>query len=127
MNVGHTLRLLLIALLPVVLGADWPQWRGPDGQGIAKNARIAAEWSETKNVAWRTEIPGRGWSSPVIAGRHVWLTTAHETAATEAEAAARLEANTGGQPLTVLSEVRIDAICIDKGQWRDPQTVGIAS
>ena len=110
----NTRPLLLALLLPFLFGADWPQWRGPHGQGVVTDARVPAKWSETENVAWKTQIPGRGWSSPVISGEQVWLTTAHETVATAEEAKKRLEANTGGQPLTVLSSVRIDAVCIDK-------------
>ena len=94
--------------------ADWPQWRGPNGQGIAYQSKVPIEWSETKNIAWRAQLPGRGWSSPLIVGNQVWVTAAHETKASEEQAKERLKANTGGQPLIVLSEVRIHAICIDK-------------
>jgi len=96
------------------LHADWPQWRGPGGQGHSESTQLPAEWSEGKNVSWRTELPGRGWSSPVIAGNQVWVTAAHETPATEAEKKERLKNNTGDQPLMVLSSVRIHALCIDK-------------
>ncbi len=56
----------------------WSQWRGPDGQGIAREARVPLEWSATKNVAWKTAIPGRGFSSPVVWGDRIFLTTAVE-------------------------------------------------
>ena len=65
--------------------ADWPQWRGPGGQGHAASSKLPVEWGEGQNVAWRTNLPGRGWSSPVIAGNQIWVTTAYETSATEAE------------------------------------------
>jgi len=55
---------------------DWPQFRGPGGQGHSTEQGLPIEWSETKNVAWKTAVPGRGWSSPVVAGGRVWLTTA---------------------------------------------------
>jgi outer membrane protein assembly factor BamB len=54
----------------------WPQFRGPDGQGHSSEKGLPLEWSETKNVAWKVPVPGRGWSSPVVAGERVWLTTA---------------------------------------------------
>lgn len=57
-------------------GENWPQLRGPDGNGHAKATGLALEWSENKNVAWKTAIHDRGWSSPVIWGDQVWLTTA---------------------------------------------------
>ena len=71
----------LAAISPAL--ADWPQWRGPGGQGHAASTQLPAEWSEGKNVTWRTELPGRGWSSPGILGNQVWVTAAHETLASE--------------------------------------------
>ncbi|MEX0718281.1 MAG: PQQ-binding-like beta-propeller repeat protein [Planctomycetaceae bacterium] len=56
--------------------ADWPQFRGPGGQGHADAKSLPLEWSESENVAWKTAIPGKGWSSPVIADGRIWLTTA---------------------------------------------------
>jgi outer membrane protein assembly factor BamB len=57
-------------------GEDWPQFRGPGGQGHSAAAGLPLTWSEKDNVAWKTPIPGLGWSSPVIRGGKVWLTTA---------------------------------------------------
>jgi len=98
--------------------ADWPQWRGPGGQGHADASKLPVEWSEVKNISWRTELPGRGWSSPVIFGNQVWVTAAYETLASEEKKKERLKVNTGSQPLTVLSEVRIHALCIDKSSGK---------
>ena len=56
--------------------AQWAGWRGPGGQGIATATGLPTEWSETKNVAWKTPIPGRGHSSPVVWGDRIFLTTA---------------------------------------------------
>jgi outer membrane protein assembly factor BamB len=73
---------LFLALLGVVLtGAnascdDWPEFRGPTGQGIAKADALPTEWSPKKNVAWKRAIPGSGWSSPIIAAGKVYLTSA---------------------------------------------------
>ena len=55
---------------------DWPEFRGPTGQGHAPDAPVPLEWSETHNVTWKTPIPGLGWSSPVIGGDRLWITTA---------------------------------------------------
>ncbi len=56
---------------------DWRQFRGPDGQGHADGASgLPVQWSESANVAWKAAVPGRGWSSPVVAHDRVWLTTA---------------------------------------------------
>jgi hypothetical protein len=58
--------------------ADWPEFRGPtgDGHAPAEAAGLPLHWSETENVRWKTEIPHRGWSTPVVLGGQVWLTTA---------------------------------------------------
>lgn len=59
----------------VALG-QWPQFRGPDGTGVSTSKNLPLTWSESQNVRWKTAIHGRAWSSPVILGRQVWLTTA---------------------------------------------------
>ncbi len=54
----------------------WPQFRGPTGQGIAESHSLPVEWAPDRNIVWRTEVPGVGWSSPAIANDHVFITTA---------------------------------------------------
>lgn len=90
---------LLVAVffyLSLIVQADenWPQYRGPLGDGSSNSKNLPTEWSEDKNVAWKTAIHGRAWSSPVIYGKQVWLTTATED----------------GKELSVL--------CVDKGSGR---------
>ena len=110
--------LFTFAALAVASAENFPQWRGPDGQGHAMASGLPQTWSETENVVWKTSIPGRGWSSPVIEGRQIWLTTALETPAKPDDAQRRLKANTGNQPLTVLEGVRFRAICVDRDTGR---------
>jgi len=105
--------ILALTALTCTAQADWKQWRGPTGQGHA-NAKLPTEWSETKNVKWRTPVPGKGWSSPVIEGNQIWMTTAFETLASKEETAERLKKNTGGVPVNVLSSVRLHVVCVDK-------------
>jgi outer membrane protein assembly factor BamB len=57
---------------------DWPQWRGPDFNGMARGD-APLQWSDAKNIKWKTDIPGRGFSTPVIWGNRVFLTTAIPT------------------------------------------------
>jgi len=59
-----------------VSAAEWPQFRGPAGDGHADAAKLPTEWDRAKNVTWRKEIPGRGWSSPVARDEKIFLTTA---------------------------------------------------
>jgi outer membrane protein assembly factor BamB len=71
------LPLLVLALSGFTADAqDWPEFRGPTGQGISTDRGVPLEWSETQNVIWKTRVPGLGWSSPIVAGGRVWLTTA---------------------------------------------------
>lgn len=56
--------------------SNWPQWRGPDGQGVSVEKGLPDEWSNTKNVKWKAPIEGRGFSSPIIWGKKIFLTTA---------------------------------------------------
>jgi outer membrane protein assembly factor BamB len=62
----------------------WPQWRGPDGTGTSKHAKPPLEWSETKNIKWKKEIPGRGAGTPVIWGDRLFVLTAVPLAGTGA-------------------------------------------
>ena len=66
-----------LALAAAPAGADdWPEFRGPTGQGHAPDAGVPLTWSETENVTWKVPVPGLGWSSPVVADGRIWLTSA---------------------------------------------------
>jgi len=68
--------LLALSLTTTLLQADnWPQFRGPSAQGVSSEKNPPTSWSTTENIAWRTEIPGESWSSPIIWNNHVFLTT----------------------------------------------------
>ncbi len=56
--------------------SNWPQFRGPGARGITTNANLPEHWSARENVAWQAEIPGRGWSSPIVWGDRVFVTAA---------------------------------------------------
>ena len=68
--------LILSALIPCYMKADWPQFRGPDGQGHSKEKNVPLEWSDEKNVKWKMAVPGKGFSSPVIFNKQIWMTSA---------------------------------------------------
>jgi outer membrane protein assembly factor BamB len=70
------LAFVLTLSLALTLQADWPQFRGPTGEGHAASKNLPTEWDQKKNVTWRKEVPGLGWSSPVIASGRIYLTTA---------------------------------------------------
>jgi len=67
----------ILGILLLTLAQDWPQFRGPDGQGHATATAVPQKWSEgSGNIKWSAAIDGLGWSSPVLAGGKIWLTTA---------------------------------------------------
>ncbi|HEX4614131.1 MAG TPA: PQQ-binding-like beta-propeller repeat protein, partial [Urbifossiella sp.] len=68
--------LLALTAASVAGAADWPQFRGATAQGHAAAADPPVVWGPQKNVRWRTEIAGSGWSSPVVVGGRVYFTTA---------------------------------------------------
>ncbi len=70
--------LVLAWWLPTTARAadDWPQFRGPAGSGVSANAGLPDTWSASDGVAWKTQIPGRGWSSPIVSGKKIFVTTA---------------------------------------------------
>ncbi|PYK97427.1 MAG: quinonprotein alcohol dehydrogenase, partial [Verrucomicrobia bacterium] len=76
-------RLLLLAIGIVwtsfsQANENWPQFRGPNGDGHSDSKGLPLTWSESENVKWKSPIHGRAWSSPVILGNQIWLTTATE-------------------------------------------------
>lgn len=78
--VRQCFRLVMIGVLTtsaaLVFAGDWPEFRGPGQQGLSDEQNLPLTWSETENIAWKTELPGLGWSSPAIVGKRIWLTTA---------------------------------------------------
>jgi len=75
--ITQSLLVLLLTSYPAMSGAEnWPQFRGPDGNGHSDAHGLPLHWSETRNVVWKTPIHDRGWSSPVIYGKQIWLTSA---------------------------------------------------
>jgi outer membrane protein assembly factor BamB len=82
-------RLLAAALAVCALAslhaadATWPQFRGPGGRAIAEGAGLPDTWSATENVAWRVPVAGLGWSSPIVAGNRIFLTSVVSASETE--------------------------------------------
>jgi len=75
----RTVVLSLIVLSTSHLAAEnWPQWRGPGGQGISRETKLPAVWTPQQHIAWKVEVPGRGHSAPVVWNDRVFITTAIE-------------------------------------------------
>ena len=93
---------LCFALAGAPAGArDWPEFRGPTGQGHSTERGLPLEWGEDRNVAWKAPVSGRGWSSPVIADGKIWLTTAVTDGGGVSLRALAFDAASGAQILDV--------------------------
>lgn len=80
-NRGFPRTLLVLAGLGMLTAAgsaqeNWPQFRGPGARGVGVSERLPLAWSRESNVVWRAELPGRGWSSPIVWGDRIFVTTA---------------------------------------------------
>jgi outer membrane protein assembly factor BamB len=118
----------LFALSTALPGDNWPTYRGPTGDGISDAKGIATTWSESNNVRWKTAIHGKGWSSPVIWGDQVWMTTSEEVRGTGKVN----PKETGGAGGIKVEKVTLFAVCVDRktgsilhdiklGEQQDPQ------
>jgi outer membrane protein assembly factor BamB len=67
---------LIVSLTPFVQADNWPQWRGPENDGHSKEKGLPISWTETKNVAWKLDLPGPGGSTPAVWGDRIFLTSA---------------------------------------------------
>jgi outer membrane protein assembly factor BamB len=92
--------LAVLLLFPAALLADeaWPQFRGPGGKGLSPATNLPTQWSESSNIVWKTAIHDKGWSSPVVLGKQIWLTTAHSE----------------GEDPTHPDRTKFYAVCIDR-------------
>lgn len=100
------------------VSTNWPQWRGPGGQGISTEKNLPTEWSSTKNIKWKTPIAGRSHSSPIVWENKVFLTTAIEGALVPGAKAVKHTA--GGQEFLHPDSIGADhkhtfkVLCIDR-------------
>lgn len=79
----YGLAFVVAILSSTGLAAEWRQFRGPGARGVSDNPRLPTRWSATENVRWKRDIPGRGWSSPIVTGNRVILTSVVSEGATE--------------------------------------------
>ncbi len=99
MKIAKVIPILFLGGCGLLFGAaltaadNWPSWRGPDNTGISRETGLPAAWSASKNLAWKLPLPGKGGSTPVIWGEHLFLTSA------ENKNLVLLAANTSGKVL----------------------------
>ena len=99
---------------------QWPQWRGPTGQGISNTAEPPIEWAEDKNVAWKVALPGKGHSTPIVWGQRVFVTAAIPVGDAQPPVYDQAEGSHDNAPVTHHYEFAV--ICLSradgKEQWR---------
>ena len=112
------MRLCPTVLLAAILaaghadaGQDWPQFRGPHGDGTSAARNVPLTWSESNNIAWKVAVPGRGRSSPVVIGDRVWLTTALEQGV--------IRTNIKSDDMQTAEHVTLQAVCLDAKQGKE--------
>jgi outer membrane protein assembly factor BamB len=99
----------LLLSVSVTFAADaWPGFRGPTADGRASGTNVPTKWSEKENVRWKTAVHGKGWSSPVVLGDQVWVTTADEVLDPDPPK------TKGGPPANPVKEVSLFAVCLDR-------------
>jgi len=91
-------------------GEDWPQFRGPQGDGTSTATELPLFWSETNHIAWKTAVPGLGRSSPVVQGEHIWVTTA----LTKGERRAQI----GPDEMWQADHLTLEAVCLNRADGR---------
>ena len=124
---------VILLCLPTTLNlpaADsWPQFRGPHGDGIANEQAIPTEFSESKGVTWRTELPGLAWSSPVVADDIIWVTTAIERIPSEDEKLELLKKNgieeRKFKQLSIAKSIELKLIAINLRNGSIQQTINL--
>lgn len=106
--------------------SSWPHWRGPSHTGVA-SANVPLTWSDTENIKWKVEIPGRGFSTPVVAGNRLFLTTAVPTGKKDAAPAAGGRGAGGGAGAG--EEHRFEVLALDRASgkvlWQKTATTAV--
>ncbi len=114
--------LLLLTSAIATGGDSWPGFRGPTGDGRSDAANLPIRWSEKdENILWKTKVHGKAWSSPVVLGDRVWVTTADELLAEQ------IPPSKGGAPANPVKEVIFFAVCLDRASGKVLQDIKLGS
>jgi outer membrane protein assembly factor BamB len=95
---------------------NWPQFRGPESRGVADNDALPDHWSATENIAWKTDIPGRGWSSPIVAGERIFLTTVVNLGESEAPKKGLYFGGDRATPADAVHQWKVICLDLDSGR-----------
>lgn len=117
-----SLPVVALALSTALPTDNWPAFRGPNGDGTSDAANLPTEWSETKNIRWKTPIHGKGWSSPVVWGDQVWITTADEIP----RATKVPPPKNADKPVSNAEQVTFFAVCADRNTGKIVHDIKLA-
>jgi outer membrane protein assembly factor BamB len=106
------LALLLSATVTLTAADGWPGFRGANGTGHADSKNAPTQWNEKDNIRWKTVIHGKGWSSPVVLGNQVWVTTSDEVLDPDPPK------TKGGPPANPVKELGLYAVCVDRASGK---------
>lgn len=106
--------LTVLSFAGAAVAEDWPQFRGPRGDGTSLAVGLPVEWGPAKNIRWKTYTPGRGRSSPIVLGDAVWITTGDEWLASPEVTAKRLFNHPDPVEVYVASRVALKVMCLDR-------------
>ncbi|MEM7144635.1 MAG: PQQ-binding-like beta-propeller repeat protein [Verrucomicrobiota bacterium] len=125
----------LICIICIICGPlpsvaqSWPQFRGPNQDGTSNATNVPTSWSEEENITWKTELPGKGWSSPVVLNDKIWLTTAIETRPSEAEAQKLLDETIENprhrKSRQIVTNLKLQALCVDLESGKLEKTIDL--
>src|SRR5262249_3880605 len=101
--------LICLRVSPLIAADNWPAYRGPHRDRTSDAQNVPIKWSETETVRWKTAIHGKGWSSPVIWGDQVWLTTANEEGVDP-----KAPVPKSGGAIGAVDRVTFFAVCVDR-------------
>lgn len=105
--------LVAVGMVQAQSDAHWPQWRGPFFNGMARGDAPTV-WSDTKNIKWKAQIPGRGFSTPVMWGDRIFLTTAIPSGKAPEAPAPAPEGRRAGGGAGPLVEHKFEVLCLDR-------------
>jgi hypothetical protein len=112
-RIGSATICILASLTTLGFSDEWPQFRGPRGDGHVAT-RLPTLWGESSGVVWKTAIAGKGHSSPVIAGDQIWLTTAISSPLSAEEAKRRLDQDPIPVDVEIAGHLSLRAVCVDR-------------
>ncbi|MHB8898200.1 MAG: outer membrane protein assembly factor BamB family protein [Thermoguttaceae bacterium] len=113
----------LVEWLPAQTHDHWPQFRGPEARGVADGPNLPDRWSDTENIAWKTDLPGRAWSSPIVWAESVFLTTAVNSGQLESPKKGLYFGGNRPEPREVQLEYKVLCLDLPSGTIRWEKTV----